>query len=607
MRRFFEKQAPSQVALVLFFTGFFGFCIGAFGQTTWQVAVETSQVVAGIVEYPKYNPFYIFQTTLWTIVHQICAIFLLLGVSERMLSLLLSGFLGMLSFQALALCVFALSQNKILAIVSPVFIYFIRAVDFGVIYPVWLMGQPHTYGILGRSWSLLIIGLLGCGQYKLGGLLLGLAPAIHPSLGAFIWLVVLSSFVWDFHNLREVFRASIKYVVLGCCITLISAVFHFLVTYDAPSVAPEVASRYITTFIKFWDFHRQPVYFRSIGVYLVLSSLIISFLWLKFFKQDLPDHSLFLLRAFVSSAVLGLGFALISLLPPEIVPTSFLIMMPARYLNVNILGFMAILIGLLGHYTNNLGIQFIFSILVVLPVVSRIIPLALRLTADYITPTFINNLLRSVWSGQVHREVVWITMLVVSLAFIMLKSILTRRYILNFIREIILFSVGITFVIVGTMTYLQWKNKIDGPQEWMTNNLRDWTNDPLFAEVYARPGILLTCSDMYLIQLRTRRPVLLEGGALDNLAYAPGAGLEMDRILREVYGVDFFHPPEEARYKAAVPVQYTKRIWESRPLEQWYEISKRFEVNDVLTYADWKLQLPKVVGNGSFVLYHIPQ
>src|SRR4030043_1461350 len=97
----FRQSHNRQVIIVLLLSGFLGFCVGMFGNSTLQVVVQTSQVVAGIVKYPPDNPNYIGQVGTWTILHQICAIFLHAGISERTLSFLFSGILGMLSFQAL--------------------------------------------------------------------------------------------------------------------------------------------------------------------------------------------------------------------------------------------------------------------------------------------------------------------------------------------------------------------------------------------------------------------------------------------------------------------------------------------------------------------------
>jgi hypothetical protein len=46
-------------------------------------------------------------------------------------------------------------------------------------------------------------------------------------------------------------------------------------------------------------------------------------------------------------------------------------------------------------------------------------------------------------------------------------------------------------------------------------------------------GLLLTAGDMHLVQLQTRRPVLLDGGGLDRLPYSIAAAPQMVAILRD--------------------------------------------------------------------------
>jgi len=66
----------------------------------------------------------------------------------------------------------------------------------------------------------------------------------------------------------------------------------------------------------------------------------------------------------------------------------------------------------------------------------------------------------------------------------------------------------------------------------MRHGLLDRMSDPVWGTAASRPGVLLTCSDLHLAQLRSRRAVLLDGGALDGLAYTPDAGPALERILR---------------------------------------------------------------------------
>ena len=191
---------------MLILSGALGWHVGAGAFADWQVAVESAQVVARLVEYPPGNPFYVYHTKLWTILHQGLAVLLAAGLSERTLSVAVSGLLGMVSFQALSLTVYALSRDVLIAAGASALIFFTRVAEANAIYPIWLVGTSHTYGVIALSYCALVVGFLGCGWYRTGLFLLGLAPAVHPSLGAWLILVGAIVFASDWRRLCD--RAS---------------------------------------------------------------------------------------------------------------------------------------------------------------------------------------------------------------------------------------------------------------------------------------------------------------------------------------------------------------------------------------------------------------
>jgi hypothetical protein len=136
---------------------------------------------------------------------------------------------------------------------------------------------------------------------------------------------------------------------------------------------------------------------------------------------------------------------------------------------------------------------------------------------------------------------------------------------------------------------------------------RDRTHDPVFAAAAAGKGLLLTGDGLHLIQLRTRRPVLLDGGGLDGLVYSLEAAPAMDRILRDVYGIDLLDPSSrEGMWTATIPPVTNKRNWEKYSRETWLEIRHTYNVTQVLTPPDWRLDLPTAVRTQDMRLYQIP-
>ena len=129
---------------VLLVSGILGFRVGMVGFPDWQVAVETAQVLAGLVQYPHDNIFYIYHTKLWTCLHQVLALALRAGATEMSLSLAVSGVMGMLTFQALALFVYALSRAVLLSVGAAALIVVAGATDYGVVFPLFLFGSELT-------------------------------------------------------------------------------------------------------------------------------------------------------------------------------------------------------------------------------------------------------------------------------------------------------------------------------------------------------------------------------------------------------------------------------------------------------------------------------
>jgi hypothetical protein len=113
----------------------------------------------------------------------------------------------------------------------------------------------------------------------------------------------------------------------------------------------------------------------------------------------------------------------------------------------------------------------------------------------------------------------------------------------------------------------------------------DRTNDSLFRAAAETEGLLLGGGNRYLVQLRTRRPALLDGGALDGLPYALHAAPATTRILRDVYDIDFFNPPLEARGTGAIPPEHSTAVWEGFSRDRWMRTRDDYHVTQVVTPA----------------------
>ena len=253
-------------------------------------------------------------------------------------------------------------------------------------------------------------------------------------------------------------------------------------------------------FVSAWDDHRRPAAIVTVGTILNLELLVIGLLWLYGFAADLPRPALFVLRMLVVSAVASLSLAFLSWLPPDSVPPALLTLMPSRFLNFNVLAFVPVILGLFAKYRHSLW--------------SRLA-----------IPIFLGSLLVSyrsmIWddraavSGLIQnlRPNPWHVFVVASLALLAIR--ITPAWKQTHAPRLIRSAAAISLALLIVSAALMWRRPAPYP-------LLDRTNDPFWTEVAADDrGLLLTGGSFHLVQLYTRRPVLLDGGALDFLTYAP--------------------------------------------------------------------------------------
>jgi hypothetical protein len=136
---------------------------------------------------------------------------------------------------------------------------------------------------------------------------------------------------------------------------------------------------------------------------------------------------------------------------------------------------------------------------------------------------------------------------------------------------------------------------------------RDRTNDRFFAAVAAdRRGLTVTAGSFQLVQLYTRRPVLIDSGALDTMVYAPEGGPAMAQIVTDIYGIDFFDPPREIRSSSVIPHDANKYTWSRFTGQHWRELRRTYNVSQIVTRSDYDLDLPIAAEGDGLRLYHIP-
>lgn len=600
-----------RTALVLAISGAAGFFFGLVVGPTWQDAVEPAQVLAGLVHYPPDNPVFLYSTKTWTPLHQIAALLLRVGLDERTVSLLFSAMLGAMSFMALSLVLLATSDDGVVAATAPgylaiagisgmgaddLFAFSAPAVTeivrTGVGYPVAFFGASYTYGIFGLAACVGCLALLAIREDRAAAVCLGLLPAAHPAIGAWTWLIVAALAAVDARRWRLRLRAVMPWLAGGIAAMLVSLLIHVAVFSPHLTVDPATAQRFHDAIFMYWDEHRHPINWRSDVVAMSYASVLLAGAWTwRMRHRAAPGAAAMLGAATAAFAVGGVMAALIAV-RPDLAPDVLRAAMPSRLLNVSVFAGLAMIVGLAIHERASLFCQAVLAALVVILAFARAVDpyVSMRVAAILLAlwAVFWGGRASwrggSSWSGRLSGRP-W------DPAFARVTSALRT------ITMLVLIIVPIVAAVSGVVRF---RARVAA---WFL----DRTTDQVLALASTRPGLLVTASNLHFIQLRTRRPVLLDGGALDALAYVPEAAPSIERIATAVYGISLLRPPFDARHSQGFfPPETGRILWRDRTIDEWRHVGAAFGATDVLTPADWALQLPKLGTGAGLTLWSIP-
>jgi hypothetical protein len=592
---------------------------------TWQVAVEPAQVLAGLVHYPADNPNFLYQANTWTVLHQLSALLLKAGATEVALSVLLCAVVPGVAFAGLALWVTALlpatdeTGDWLVAALAPFLALGIQ--EIGVHYPILIAGFEHTYGMAGMAMAVLSIGLLANGAWSAGGFALAFAPAVHPSLGLWSGITVLLAWPWRDPDLAAPTRRALRGAAVGALAAAASLGFHLLRSYRAVHIPPDERRVYLETFVNLWDEHRPPLF--PFDWTVMLATVVGVAAAARLVAGTTAASERILTRVAAAALLVGLsaGFAA---RPTLGVPGLLLTLMPSRFLNLLILGSIPLVVGWFwsSGTTGRIALSALGAAFWIqsgdaesmlrLVAVGTVSALALRTTSWRAAASVLGAAAALGMGAAVavlagfpieDEPVRWLRTAPLFVALAVAQAAVVRRpgwLALPGLRLARAATViGLAELVLGGGRGL-YAQALQSPARYLA--LAKPAADGALAALASGEGMVALGPDSFLIQLCTRRPVLLETGAMDFIPYVPEAGPEVVRILHVLYARDYFRPSD----RGLIDAESVARVWSERSAGEWRKVARELGFRDILVSAGWALALPEVARSDEYVLYRVP-
>lgn len=615
----YSKMVVLLVAALL--GGFFG---NAIASPT--PIVEQGQFLAGIIPYRLDSVHSIYQAKLWNGWAQLAAAGLDIGLSEAILSMAVYVTSGALQFAGLALLMYALTNEALLAWLAPFLILPIMH-GFGfAAYQVYFVGG--NYGGIGMAFALFVVGLLAVEWYPSGFFLLGLSVASHPSIGVLTGTAVGIVLLLDHRRWAQWFQRGLASLP-GLLISVVSLLWqrqHFPV----PQLSPAEFQRYQAAAWEFWDVHRSTgVDWRRPEMALLVAVLVLG-LMLMIMEPEVDEGPAFVRRIVVAIPLVGMVLVMLVSLPIPALD-SLNLLMPARFMNMVFLIAPLFLLGEAYRIRHDATLLWSLIAMLFLWQLYKAIEQGWRLDSILL----VESAAILLFDRTARSSALW-SALLGAIALSGLAAGMISVIIADFDMTAQVAITAISLVVAWSALGLFWKDYPDDNSILLLGRGATWglillsaflaadhsiqtvterritasqeevdRNAVLAAAVEAEGGLLSV--DVYMSQYFTRRFVTLDPFVMNTLAYAPEAGPVAERMLEEVYGIDYFNPPSELReYYRLVPIESIRVVWEKRSPDEWLALGQDYGFTQVISPSAWLLRLPAVFVNESYTLYDLP-
>jgi hypothetical protein len=519
-------------------------------------------------------------TNSWSLIHQLGYLGFSLGFDHAQISLAVSAVTGAALVTGLALLIYAISGNGLIAIAAAPIIGTFRFFkifysDYGTQY----IGSEHL-SLQGSAFVILTLGVASAGFFRFAGVLTMVTACIHLLFG--IWstiLVILLATLLLFQKKLGSVLEILKGMSIGAFFIFISyLVQKFFFSTSSVFVADD---RAFLIWSRLWGHHRNIQFdIPSIISAYICGTLILIYMMLERSRNRYFNYNTFFVLFF--SIVASPLFYIAGHSDLGTISEALIQIVPGRFMIFNVFFVLVFFIGVSFRSSfRKMG-------------KNRFVHLSLLLILFFVLIIYFTDVLHS-------REVTPLVFVSLALAILIAVFIYiakSNKWLGPSYRDANF--VIATIFLTGTILF--------SVSTGIGSELIASRENGAECKGIAIDGLVLVATyEQYIIsQRRCDLPALIDPSATNSLPYIPWAAREMRRIISIAYGVSFENPPLATRNRGTIEAVAFKQIWEGRTAAEWVRVANEFGVGAVMVPPDWSLALgPPIAKGRSYKLYTV--
>ena len=517
-------------------------------------ALEGALVLAGVVTYPPSSLMAHYYLGSWTLLHQVGALLLWIGIDQTAIELFFCMFPSGLQLGALTMLIYGFCRRPVFSLATGTICFLTGVIarsfaspDYPLMGVTWDDAAPHTFGLWSGAIAAWYFGALAGGRNVMAGVSAALLVAVHPVIGAYVVGLSLAVIAAGRVLSRDLPIAGIgRGLLWGGLATAISFAFYLALR---PPMTVSVDAGALATYMTIWEYHRNVAMPPELAAAVLkpvafLSVALLAVLFLPRGRRSSTDvAALALLGTVVASSLLYLAVHLAPDFLPQIVQRA----MPGRLLNLHAQVAGAVAVGI----------------------------------AAWITDRSLSRLWRERRSGLLAM----------------------------FRKPATVYALLAVLLAVGVRADRPLREFAVRAKDFVENRLPHLGDaDPFWSALRtsAVQGLVLTSYDSrYHALVEGHLPVAFDLTGFDFVPYLPHTVKDVQRFVERGYGVSFSNPPKQLRFRGGLEGDPQRAYWAGLTAEQWSDLGEELDVVGVVAPSNWAIQLTPLVSGDHFTFYLI--